>query len=217
MNAELAVSDLERALLDRAKRLAEEYLDKAHDSRERIIQEENERLRLREEREMLAAEAEGERVYRRSVQANELKLQAELDMLRWDLVVEIKQEVISRLTRIAEEDGERYEAILSDLLCEAAESIDADVLVVEMNKRDLQLFTDRWERLCSSLLPGRELRLATTPARAIGGVLVRSEDNRVMVDNTFEGRMERMEESLNQAIIERLFAQAAGMGNLWHG
>ncbi len=217
MNSELAVSDLERALLDRAKRLAEEYLDKAHDARERIIQDENERLQLREERETLAAEADGERLYRRRVQASELRLQAELDKLRWQLVVEVKETVRGRLAALAEADGPQYDQVIGTLLRQSAKAIPNGVLRVEMNARDLERYAPQWLALCAEWLPGREAELAESPLHIDGGILVRDAANRELVDNSFRGRMERLEEALNQVIIERLLVRANGMGSGWHG
>ena len=42
---------------------------------------------------------------------------------------------------------------------------------------------------------------------SLGGILVRSDDNRIRVDNTFEGRMERLGRGLHQIIIERLLPE----------
>ena len=82
MNADTGVETLETALLERAQHLADEALASARQSRDRIIREENERLRLREEREVLMAKAIAERDFRRNVQANELNVEEELDRLR---------------------------------------------------------------------------------------------------------------------------------------
>ena len=57
MTRESTVESLEKALYERARRLGEEYLARGRQTRERMIEEENERMRLREERETLAAGA----------------------------------------------------------------------------------------------------------------------------------------------------------------
>ena len=58
MSKEPTLDDLEQALMDRARRLADEYLARAESTRERMLRDENEHLRVREEREVLAAELE---------------------------------------------------------------------------------------------------------------------------------------------------------------
>ena len=80
------VTELESAILQRANRLAAEFKQRAERSRDNILREASDRLRLREEREILAAKTQAERSYRQRVQAAEIKHQEELDRLRWDLV-----------------------------------------------------------------------------------------------------------------------------------
>ena len=80
------VQELERAILARAERLASEFRDRAQRSRDSILREAAERLRLREQREEAIAKALGERTFRQQVQASELKIQSQVDRMRWNLV-----------------------------------------------------------------------------------------------------------------------------------
>jgi len=49
------VAELERAILERAQKLAEEYHNRAQRSRDVILRTASEKLRIREEREVLIA------------------------------------------------------------------------------------------------------------------------------------------------------------------
>jgi V/A-type H+-transporting ATPase subunit E len=53
--------------------------------------------------------------------------------------------------------------------------------------------------------------LDETAGEFLGGVLVRSVDDTVRVDNTFEGRMDRLADPINQVIAEVLFPAALTM------
>ena len=83
------VEELERALLARAERLASAYREMTQRSRDTTLREAAERLRLREQREEAIARALGERAFRQQVQASELKMQSQLDRLRWNLVQDV--------------------------------------------------------------------------------------------------------------------------------
>ncbi|NCC28348.1 MAG: ATPase, partial [Gammaproteobacteria bacterium] len=69
------VQELEQAILARAERLAGEYRDRANRSRDSILREAAERLRMRESREESIAKTLADRTFRQQVQASELKMQ----------------------------------------------------------------------------------------------------------------------------------------------
>ena len=216
MNAELMVNDLEAALLERAKSLAEESLARGRQHRDRVIQEENERLRLREEREVLAAKAMAERLYRRKVQSSELHLQEQLDQLRWRLTESVMHGLLERLHALVK-DEQSYLPVVKILLATAASAIDQRELVAELNDLDLKRFKDHWAEIAREAAPDKSIILHSDPCTCSGGVRVRDKDNRELVDNTFEGRIERFIEELHRVVIERLFAQAVNIGGVAHG
>jgi V/A-type H+-transporting ATPase subunit E len=203
MTQETTVENLERALFERARRLGDEYLARARQTRERMIEEENERLRLRVERETLAAEAEAERLYRRRVQAVELQLQGELDRHRWEMMEAVKTKMRERFLEFVE-TGE-YLSVLGRLLAEAAETLGDEELVAQLNAADRERLADRWDSFAVNAVPARKIALDPEPGDFFGGILVRAADDTVRVDSTFEGRMDRFEDPLNQAIAEILF------------
>jgi V/A-type H+-transporting ATPase subunit E len=216
MKAEPNVEVLETALLARAKRLAEKYLVLASHSRDRIIKETNERLRLREDREVLAAKEMADRVYQQQVQAGELKLQGKLDRLRWELIQAVIQDLHQRLM-VLPADKPRYLPILQRLLGAAAAAIEQEDLIAELNQRDLECLAKIWESFVAEAAPGKHVALSPKPLNCSGGVRVVSKDYRIRVDNTFEGRLNRLTEELYQIIIERLFPQPAAMEWVLHG
>lgn len=197
------VAGLEAALSERAKKLAEEHLANGHQARERILAETRQRLHIEEEREVLAAKAQAERTYRQRVQAEELDLRADLDRLRWELADAALAGLPQRLDELAADEG-RYLPLLRDYLREAAQAIERDGLVARLNARDLRRLQEDWERHAREAAPGKRLALSPEPLDCTGGVLVLSETGDIRFDNTFEGRMERLGESLQGAVAERL-------------
>lgn len=202
---ESVIEELEEALLERARKLAKEYLARAQRARQHILEDAQERLRLREQQAVVRAQTEAERFYRRQIQASELGLQKRMDQLRWDLIQSVLKDASRRLEELAA-DADRYETILGMLTREAAISIEKESLVAEMNARDLQRLQPRWDVFVDQLQLNKTIELHPRPLNCSGGVLVRCKDNRIRVDNTFEGRMERLETQVLQVATERLFA-----------
>lgn len=204
------ISGLEAALAGRAKKMAEEHIASGHQARERILADMQLRLRIEEEREVLAAKARAERAYQQHVQAAELDLRADLDRLRWELADAARAKLHTRLAALAEDEA-RYLPLLLDYLREGAQTIERDELVAQVNARDLQRLRQDWDRYAAEAAPGKRLTLSPQAMECIGGVLVSSADHNIRCDNTFEGRMERLDETLQGAITEWLMPQTGAI------
>lgn len=188
-----------------------EHLRKANEERERILAESRQRLRLREEREAQAAKGDAEQRYRQRVQVAELGLQAELDRLRWTLVRSVIDQAWSRLLDLAG-DRQAYRNVLARWLREGCEALGDTELVAELCARDREHLAGDWERFAAEAVPGMKVALALAPCSASGGLMVRDAANRVRVDNTFEGRRERLEEALERETLMQLFATVPELG-----
>jgi len=210
------IATLEEALLERAERLANEYISRAENEKIKIIEEENERLHLREEREVLTAKAKAERLYRRKTQAEEINLKEKMDQLRWQLVQSVKYDMLDRLQNIAA-DEQRYLPFLSTLASRCADAIHCDELEIQLNERDHSRLKDNWQTFIEKAAPKKIVHLKSEPCHCTGGLIMRSNDNRIRIDATFEGRIERFEDDIHQIILERLFSQTTDIGGLVHG
>ena len=215
MNPKAGIDELESALIERAKALAAEYLAEAESERHRIIAEANDRLQLREEREILAAKAVSERAFRRRMQAAEIKEQEELDRLRWSLVRNVMDRLQKQIAVIVT-DG-TYLPLLARYLANASATIEGDGLIAEVNANDHARLAGKWDVFCREAGIAKHIALAPDPLPCLGGVRVRNADDTVRVDNTFEGRLERLQDEIYQVVTERLFASAAHRGGLFGG
>jgi len=211
------VEELERALLARAERLANAYREMTQRSRDNTLREAAERLRLREQREETIARALGERAFRQQVQASELKMQSQLDRLRWNLVQDVERRLEDRMRAFIQDNPTAYTAWLERLISTAAQVIEASRLRVFVNPHDHQRLFAHWDSCCEQLPPGRAATLSDTAITTLGGVLVESEDGRIRVDNTFEGRQDRLRSRIQQVILERLLPVGLDTGNLFGG
>ena len=137
------------------------------------------------------------------MQADELKLRSKMDHMRWNLV----QVVIDRLPKQMEalrEDETNYIELLQSLLKHAAEQIEQEVLEVSLNHDDLRRLKPQWAELTEGLAAGKRFELLDKSINTIGGCLVATQDRQVQIDHTFEGRLDRLERKILQALVERL-------------
>jgi V/A-type H+/Na+-transporting ATPase subunit E len=210
------VQELEQAILARAERLANEYRERANRSRDNILREAAERLRMRESREESIAKSLGERTFRQHVQASELKMQTHLDRMRWNLVQDVERALSGRMKAFSE-DLERYDPWLDTLISGAAALIESKTLIVSANARDQKRLAKRWEAILESLPAHKTATLADEPIATLGGVLVTDSERRIRVDNSYEGRLDRLRPTVQQVILERLLPSGFDTGNLFTG
>jgi V/A-type H+-transporting ATPase subunit E len=206
------ISGLENALKDRARMLAQEHLVNAHQARDLMLIQTRHQLRLEEEREILIAKAQAERVYLQRVQAVELELRARLDSLRWALVEAALDKLEAMLLELTL-NKTRYLSLLLEYLRLCAQSIERDDLIARFNAADLPLMQSNWQQYALQAAPGKRLVLSPEPLESIGGVLVISADGNIRFDNTFEGRRARRAIELQDVIAERLLSQTGDSTN----
>lgn len=216
MESDAQVSQLEQALLQQAESLAREQLQNAESARARILAESVEKLKLAEEREVLAAKLEAERMVRRQIQAAETRLAGELDRLRWTLTEATLAEVKAAFRSLVQ-DEPRYLQTLEAWLTAAAQELPPGDLVAEVRPEDELRLVPHWQAMVSRAAPHRSIRLAAHGQPSEGGVRVRLADDRARLDQTFEARQARLADELARVVMERLFASAPDLGTLVHG
>ena len=195
---------LESAIMERAEELAQEFHDKANRQRDIILRDAAERLQMAEERELMAIKDEAERHFHRVTQAGELKMQSRLDQLRWELVQTVHASLTEHM-KTFRNDLKAYRAWLTKMIRDAAAVLPDGDLVAEVNADDLLWLTDEWPDLVAEAAPQRTILLADEPVRGLGGIKVRTVDNRAQVDNRFEGRLSRFAADIQRVILHELF------------
>jgi V/A-type H+-transporting ATPase subunit E len=216
MDTDSQVTQLEAALLRQAETLAREQRQNAEVLRARILAESLDKLKLAEEREVLAAKAEAERRVRRQSQAAETRLASELDRLRWALTEATLSGVKLAFQELVD-DETAYLGVLEAWLAAAAQALPAGDLVVEVRREDGKMLASVWNDLSARAAPGRQVTLRSHNQSSEGGIRVRMADDRAQLDQTFEARQSRLSDELARVAMERLFASAPDLGTLVHG
>jgi V/A-type H+-transporting ATPase subunit E len=207
---------LEKAIFDRARSLADEHRRQAEHLSEQILRDAQERLNQFEQQAEKQAASRAEREYRRLIQAAEIRMQAELDRMRWGLVESVLSSVRQRLAQLRD-DPDAYTALLRRLLTEAAKEIPQERLVVRVAEADYERLNKDWESLTVVAAPDKVLTLSTEPFPCSGGLMVEDENRRTRMNNTFEGRLERLRPVLQRSIVKHLFPQDSEPEVLFNG
>lgn len=216
MEADTQVTQLEQALLRQAETLAREQHERAESGRTRILGEVTEKIRLAQEREVMAAKAQAEKHIKRQAQAAETRLAAELDRLRWALTEATLSSVQLAFQDLVDDDS-RYLEVLEGWLAAAAQALPQGDLVVEVRPVDQPRLSLEWADIAARAAPGRRVELAVHDLISEGGLRVRLADNRARIDQTFEARGARLADDLARVTMERLFASAPDLGTLVRG
>jgi V/A-type H+-transporting ATPase subunit E len=143
-------------------------------------------------------------------------MQSHLDLMRWNLVRDVEQRLEARMRDFMQDEA-AYSGWLQSLIIGAAAQIERDAMVVSANGRDHQRLFARWDAIVDQFPRGRTATLSESPIETLGGVLVTSADGCIRVDNTFEGRLDRLRPLIQQVILERLLPSGFDTGNLFTG
>jgi V/A-type H+-transporting ATPase subunit E len=206
---EQQVKALREAILQRARKLAEEHVNQGRLTRNRIMQDARDKVQLMEKKELLAARDSADREYRRQIQSSELRMQAELDRNRWGLVQTVLDRVCQRIAEL-NKDEKQYAQLLYQLLHKGVAELGVERAQVQINAIDHKHFAARWDEFTAGI--GATLVLLPQACDCSGGPRITSEDGDMMVDNTFEGMILRREDELMRLIFDRLFSQLSPTG-----
>ncbi len=211
------VRALQQAILERARELADGHVSQGEMTRGKIIEDAREKLKLMEQKELLAARMHADREYQRQVQASELRIQAELDRNRWGLVQSVMDKIRRRLVVLHKNEA-AYRPVFESLLKNGVDSLGGKHLVATLGNDDLSRFHDAWASIVKACCGDKvEVRLSPKACQCSGGLRLMSRQGDVMIDNTFEGIIIRSEDELQQLIFERLFSTVSTKGTVFDG
>jgi len=216
MSSELKVEDLEKALIQRANDLADEYLQRAKRSHDHFIEDENERLQLREEKEIMTAKMLADCTYRSQVQSSELEVQKKLDQLRWQLIKNVVSEAKEQIKQVVNNKQE-YQQLIIEFIKHSLSAINSNHLIVEFNQKDYKNLQPLWPEIIEQIDSEKNIELSKQFHHMSGGIIVYNHKHSMRIDNTFEGRIERLSENIHQLVAEEFFSELSHESDKIHG
>ncbi|MEW6592707.1 MAG: V-type ATP synthase subunit E family protein [Candidatus Hadarchaeota archaeon] len=197
-NTQLMVAEL----LKEANKKAEELISSAKKEAATTLHAAKFTAREEEEKDMRNVKAESKRA------ADEVlakgKLQAKKEALQR------REEMISNIFKEAEKGLEKfvklevYKKSLGKRAAAACKKLGSPDVVIMANRRDLQELK-KSEKEIVKALGGKASVAFGGPIQAIGGVLVKSADGKVEVDETFDGRMKRELDDIRVKVAKIIF------------
>lgn len=185
-------------ILDRAKRVSERDMVYAREEAEEIKSKQRESLHP-------LVEIEGRKTL----------VDAEMGARR--NLLEKKEELVSRIFDEAEDKleelrgSDEYMEIIAKLVAEGVTSIGANA-IIEFGEKDKKIFTSEAISAIKSHI-AKVMKLSPKlDFRCIGdelssGVIVKSEDGRIIIDNSFASQLKRLKEELRGEVSEMLLQE----------
>ncbi|MCS4541204.1 MAG: V-type ATP synthase subunit E family protein [Euryarchaeota archaeon] len=207
---------------DRAQRIAGKIRDGTKKQVEKIISEAMVRANeIKQRAEMAAKEKKKQIVEKGQIQCKleEQRIIAEAKIKARQLKLNAQEELLNEAFKRAEEQLKKivekpeYKSHLQHLIEEAVSSIGSRDLEIVCGERERAVlkqnnFLDALSKAISSKMNAPvNLDISSETANKIGGVIVRTKDRRIEVDNTFEARMQRLKDSLRTKVAHILFSK----------
>lgn len=196
MSQDTEIKKIISKIKEDAEREAEKIKEKARKKEEEILKKAEAEAKSKSDEILNQGKKEAE-LEKQRILAN-AKLQAK------KIKLDVKEKIIEKSFSLAEEklkelvSSEEYEKILKDLIREAISTLGREDLEVLCRKED--------EKIVKKIIKDLSgVELAKDNISTIGGVIVRSKDRQVQVDNTFEARLTRMRDDLRIEVAKILF------------
>ena len=195
------LSNIAKEILEDAEKEAKDIILKAKSQAERILKEGEEEAERRYRRIIKEAEERIKSEEQMKISMFEIESRNRLLRVKESLIEEVFERALNRLREYTL--TQEYQGFLLTLISEACERIDSDKLLIQLNKKDHQRLTEgRLNSLSEKM--GVELVKSDDFIDCVGGVIVKSSDGKIVVNNTFENRLNMVKDALRAKIAKIL-------------
>jgi len=198
-----SLEKLQNRILSDARHKAEETIKDAKAKAQQILEEARQRARKESEEIITKANLEAESIRRSilssKVRVNRLRILDEKNRIVQDIIHGVED----RLSSISK--SEQFEETAQRFVTEAMKAVDTDQPVVRIGFRDM---SKRNLDGISRILPkGGKLVIDEKPIDDLGGVVATDPEGRVVFNNTFKSRLERLDNQLLTLISSTVFGE----------
>ena len=198
-----SLEKLQNRILSDARHKAEETIKDAKAKAQQILEEARQRAQKESEEIITKANLEAESIRRSilssKVRVNRLRILDEKNRIVQDIIHGVED----RLSSISK--SEQFEETAQRFVTEAMKAVDTDQPVVRIGFRDM---SKRNLDGISRILPkGGKLVIDEKPIEDLGGVVATDPEGRVVFNNTFKSRLERLDNQLLTLISSTVFGE----------
>lgn len=198
-----SLEKLQNRILSDARLKAEDMIKEAQAKAQQILEEARRRAQKESEEIIAKAKVEAESVRRSilssKVRVNRLRILEEKNRIVQDII----QTVEDQLSSVARTD--QFENTAQRFVAEAVRAVESDQPIVRIGFKDA---TKKNFGGISRVLPkGGKLVIDEKPIDDFGGVIATDPEGRVVFNNTFKSRLERLDNQLLTLIASTVFSE----------
>lgn len=200
MSPEKGAKVLAEEILGEARREADRILKSAESERKTILESAKISSREHELRMRRSTETRGEKLREQILAEGRMRAKRERLQRREDLIAQVFQEIRRAVKKYVA--TKRYEMDLVRLVQKACTGLDSPEIQIRARKRDLEVLEDKLEKISEKI---EKKIVLGKPITVLGGVVIGTPDGKVVIDETFDSRLERNKEKLRVEIAKALF------------
>ena len=198
-----SLEKLQNRILSDAKHQAEETIKEAQTKAQQILEEARQRAQKESEEIIAKANVDAEAIRRSilssKVRVNRLRILDEKNQIVQDIIHTVEDQ----LSSIAK--SEQFEDTAQRFVTQAVKAVDADQPVVRIGFRDVS--KKNLDGISRVLPKGGKLVIDEKPIDDLGGVVATDPEGRVIFNNTFKSRLERLDNQLLTLISSTVFGE----------
>jgi V/A-type H+-transporting ATPase subunit E len=198
-----SLEKLQNRILSDAKHKADETIKDSQAKSQQILEEAKQRAQKESEEIITKANVEAESIRRSilssKVRVNRLRILDEKNRIVEDIIHSVED----RLSSIAK--SEQFEETAQRFVTEAVKAVDTDQPVVRIGFRDVS--KKNLDGISRVLPKGGKLVIDEKPIDDLGGVVATDPEGRVVFNNTFKSRLERLDNQLLTLISSTVFGE----------
>jgi len=198
-----SLEKLQNRILSDAKHKADETIKDAQAKTRQILEEARQRAQKESEEIIAKANVEAEAVRRSilssKVRVNRLRILVEKNRIVQDIIDTVED----RLSSIAK--SEQFEDTAQRFVTEALKAVDTEQPIVRIGFRDAS--KRNLDGISRALPKGGKLVIDEKPIDELGGVVATDPEGRVVFNNTFKSRLERLNNQLLTLISSTVFGK----------
>ena len=198
-----SLEKLQNRILSDAKHKADETIKDSQAKSQQILEEAKQRAQREFEEIIAKANVEAESIRRSilssKVRVNRLRILDEKNRIVEDIIHSVEDQ-LSSISK-----SEQFEETAQRFVTEAVKAVDTDQPVVRIGFRDM---SKRNLDEVSKVLPkGGKLVIDEKPIDGLGGVVATDPEGKVVFNNTFKSRLERLDNQLLTLISSTVFGE----------
>jgi vacuolar-type H+-ATPase subunit E/Vma4 len=198
-----SLEKLQNRILSDAKLKAEEAIKQSQAKAQQILEEARRRAQKESEEIIAKAKVEAESVRRSilssKVRVNRLRILDEKNRIVQDIIHTVED----RLSSIARTD--QFENTAERFVVEAVKAVESDQPIVRIGFKDPT--KKNLDGISRGLPKGGKLVIDEEPIEEFGGVIATDPEGKVVFNNTFKSRLERLDNQLLTLISSTVFAE----------